>query len=241
MDFKKNDVVELTITGLTAEGSGVGRADGFAVFVPAAAVGDRLLVKIVKAAKNYGFGKIEKILEPSPDRIEADCDVFLRCGGCCYRHISYEAELTAKWNRVRDAIERIAGIKDAVIRPILGAETPERYRNKAQYPVGRDASGKHVLGFYALHSHRIAACSDCLLQPVEFQAAAEVFLEWLESSGEDIYDESSGKGRVRHLYLRKAETTGEIMFFRPLRHKKIITGFRPITMTFFKSKRSSRI
>lgn len=211
MSFKKNDLAEITITGLTAEGSGVGRADGFAVFVPAAAVGDKLLVKLVKVAKNYGFGRIEKILEPSPDRIEADCGVYSRCGGCCYRHISYEAELAGKENRVRDAVERIAGLKDAVIRPILGADSPDRYRNKAQYPVGRDASGKPVLGFYAPHSHRIAACTGCLLQPAEFQIAAEVFLEWLESSGEDIYDESTGKGRVRHLYLRKALATGEVM------------------------------
>ena len=116
MQLKKNDSIELEITGYTAEGSGVGRYENIAVFVPLAAVGDRLRVKILKTAKTYAFGKLEQILSPSPDRVRQDCRQFAKCGGCVYRHIDYAAELRAKEQRVRDAVERIGGFRDLPIR-----------------------------------------------------------------------------------------------------------------------------
>lgn len=211
MEFKKNDFITLNITGYTSEGNGVGNAGGCAVFVPGAARGDSLRVRIVKTEKNYAFGRLEEILSPSPERIPVDCPVFRQCGGCAFRHLSYQEELRAKEERVRAAVERIGGFSGLTVRPILGAEHPDRYRNKAQFPIGRDADGKISLGFFANRSHRIIPCRDCLLQPEVFTRAADTFLRWAELSGDEPYDETTGKGRLRHLYLRQAASSGEVM------------------------------
>ena len=223
---KKNDSIELSITGYTAEGSGVGRffpeentgensapdkEGGIAVFVPGAAKGDRLRVRIVKTAKTYAFGRLEEILISSQDRVEPGCPVSTQCGGCVFRHISYEAELKAKEERVREAAVRIGGIDGALVGPILGAPSSERYRNKAQFPIGEDRDGNLILGFYAHHSHRIVPCEDCLLQPEVFRRAMECLKTWRKRSRASVYDENTGKGLLRHLYLRRGEKTGEVM------------------------------
>ena len=158
LELKKNQIIPLEITGYTAEGSGVGKYHGIAVFVPLAAVGDKLKVQILKVARSFAYGKIEKVLTPSADRIQPDCQQFSRCGGCVYRHISYAAELRAKQQRVEDALERIGGLRFAVLKPIVGAQQPDRYRNKAQLPIGAGVDGRVRLGFYATHSHRIIDC-----------------------------------------------------------------------------------
>ena len=211
MELQKNQTVKLEITGYTAEGSGVGHSNGIAVFVPLAAAGDVLECKILKTAKTYAFGRIEKISVPSPDRIEQDCRPFRTCGGCVFRHIRYEAELKAKQQRVQDAMERIAGFRFAVLKPIVGAEHPDRYRNKALIPIGAGPGGEVALGFYASRTHRIVECGECLLQPEVFGKAAAAFREWQRTARESVYDESTGKGRLRHLFLRFAEATGETM------------------------------
>lgn len=211
MELKKNDIVDLEITGYTAEGSGVGRYKEIAVFVPLAAMGDKLRVKILKTAKTYAFGKIDKIVSGSKDRVPMDCPQFAQCGGCVYRHIGYSGELRAKQQRVQDAIERIGGFHEVVMNPIVGAQDPDHYRNKAQLPIGRAPDGGISMGFFASHSHRIIHCDECLLQPPAFTAAMNAFQEWAVQSGEDVYDEQTGKGRLRHLYLRQAGATGEIM------------------------------
>lgn len=211
MELTKNQVVPLEITGYTAEGSGVGRYRGIAVFVPLAAAGDRLEVRILKVAKTFAYGKIEKIIAASKDRVPPDCPQFPQCGGCVYRHISYEAELRAKQRKVQDALERIAGLHFAVLKPIVGARQPDRYRNKAQFPIGPGQKGEIRLGFYAARSHRIIDCGECLLQPKEFAATVKAFQEWERRTRDDVYDEAAGRGRLRHLFLRKAEATGEIM------------------------------
>lgn len=209
--IKKNDRIELEITGYTAEGSGVGRWQGMAVFVPMTAVGDRLETRVLKVAKTHAFGKIEQILQPSPERVAPDCAYFSQCGGCVYRHLSYDAELRAKQQRVKDAVTRIGGFPDLPVREILGAEQSDGYRNKAQLPIGRGPDGEIILGFYANHSHRIVSCDQCRLQPPAFAAAMDAFREWARLSGDEPYDEQTGKGRLRHLYLRQADATGEVM------------------------------
>ena len=211
MELTKNQIIPLEITGYTAEGSGVGHYHGIAVFVPLAAAGDRLEVKILKVAKTYAYGKMEKIVSASKDRVKEDCPQFARCGGCVFRHISYEAELRAKQQRVQDALERIAGLHFTALRPIVGAQKPDRYRNKAQLPVGEGPDGRVKLGFYAAHSHRIIDCEECLLQPEEFAAAVRAFRDWEAETRDSVYDESTGRGRLRHLFLRRAEATGEVM------------------------------
>ena len=136
---------------------------------------------------------------------------FSQCGGCVFRHIQYEAELRIKEQRVRDAISRIGGIEGLTIHPILGAPQVDHYRNKAQFPIGRARDGGLLLGFYAHHSHRIVACDTCALQPAVFYQAVQVFRQWEQEYPQEVYDESTGKGRLRHFYLRYAQATGEMM------------------------------
>lgn len=211
MELKKNDIVELEFTGMSAEGAGVGKYEGLAVFVPLAAPGDKALVRIVKRAKNYAFGRLEQLVVPSPNRIEPDCPHFAQCGGCCYRHIRYEAELRVKTERVRDALARVGGFPDLPLRPILGADSRNGYRNKALLPLGTDQRGALTMGFYAVNSHRIVDCASCRLQPEEFNAAMKAFRAWAAQYGDPVYDEASHTGRMRRLYLRRGERSGEVM------------------------------
>lgn len=209
--LKKNDIIELNITSATADGRGVGKtADGIAVFVPHSAVGDFLRVKILKVKKTYVFGKIEVIISPSADRIEPDCECFSRCGGCVWRHINYSAELAIKNQKVTDAITRIGGI-NTVIKPIISCEQANRYRNKAQFPIGRNKDGNLLIGFYAFHSHRIINCSDCPLQPKIFSEVIKVTRKFIEQTNASVYNEQTGKGKLRHLYIRIGEVTNELM------------------------------
>ena len=212
MTLKKNDIVNLTITSATAEGSGVGRTDdGIAVFVQGSAIGDELKVRILKVKKTYAFGKIEEILVPSKARITPDCENFMKCGGCTWRHISYEEECKIKQQRVEDAVTRIGGLNNVVFKPIISSDNITRYRNKAQYPVGLDRDGNVVTGFYSFHSHRIINCTDCILQPEIFARVIEITKDFIAKTNTEIYDETTGKGRLRHIYIRIGEVSGELM------------------------------
>ena len=206
--LNKNDRIPLEITGLTTEGSGVGRHEGMAVFVPFSAPGDQLEVHIVKVLKHLAYGKIARIITPSPLRREAPCPHFGRCGGCSLQHLSYEGEMEIKTGWVRENLRRIGGID----LPVGSISSPAslRYRNKAQFPVGQDADGLFC-GFYSGRSHRIVPCEDCLLQPEEFAPIVRAVLDFAGEHGIPAYSEETGKGLLRHIYLRRAETTGEIM------------------------------
>lgn len=193
---------------MTAEGSGIGKIDGLAVFVPGTAIGDSVTAHIIKAKKNYAIGKVLKINKPSRDRTENDCPAFPACGGCAYRHISYGAELRIKRKRVADAIERIGGIDVGTQKILRGKDSA--YRNKAQYPV-RILNGKVETGFFAERTHRLIPCADCRLQPEENGEILALIKKWILLNPVTIYDEESGKGLIRHLYIRKAFATGEIM------------------------------
>lgn len=211
LEFRKNDIVPLQITGYTVQGSGVGHYKGAAVFVSGAAKGDDLLVRILKTEKTYAYGKIEALITPSQDRTAPDCPQFAQCGGCAFRHISYRAECDAKEQQVRDAVQRIAGLHPALVEPIVPAKNPLRYRNKAQFPLGLNREGKLTVGFYAPHSHRLVPCEDCLLQPPGFERAIRAVKQWHEQAGDSVYDERTGKGLLRHLYLREAMSAGSVM------------------------------
>lgn len=203
--MRKNEIYELEITATGTDGSGIGRVENMVVFVPGAAEGDTLRVRILKVLKNRAYGKIEQMLTASPWRQVPDCPVSDKCGGCVFRHISYEAEKQIKTRRVADAIHRIGKI-DLEPQSILAQAQRTRYRNKAQYPVG--AGG---IGFYALHSHRIVDCNDCALQPHEFTQIVDVFRRWMAQYGVPAYDETESRGVLRHIYIRKAFATGQIM------------------------------
>lgn len=209
MPLQKNQKIELEIVGTSAEGFGVGRFEGQCVFVPGAAQGDFLSVHIVKVTKKLAYGKIENIIRPSLGRREIDCAVFHQCGGCVYRHIEYAKECEIKHRRVVDALERIGHIFTPV-EPIVGCENPNEYRNKAQYPVQCEGDAVKV-GFYAAHSHRIINCTACSLQPSIFNDIIAVCREWMIQEKISCYDELSGKGLLRHIYLRLAQATDEIM------------------------------
>lgn len=221
MSLKKNDIIKLNINSISSEGSGVGKTEeGITVFVPDSAIGDRLDVRIVKVQKTYAFGKVEEIITPSPDRITPTCFVGNKCGGCVYCHISYDAELKAKEQRVKDAIERIAKL-NIPINPIISTGEVSRYRNKAMIPVGLDNQGKIIMGFYSKHSHRIVECSDCSLQPECFLKASEILKAFLQSHKISIYNEATHKGLFRHLYLRIGEKTDELMITLVINGKEL--------------------
>ena len=205
----KNDEFKLNITGYTSEGGGVGKFDGQAIFVENVAVGDEILCHVIKAKKTYAIGKAVKILKSSKHRIEPECESFKSCGGCSVSHISYEEELRLKAQKVKDAFERIGGLSPE-FKPIIPSPQTTRYRNKAQYPVKRE-NGILNIGFYAKKSHRVIDGGDCLLQPVEFTAIIEIFRKWINNNSITVYNEEIGKGLIRHIYLRKAFKTSEIM------------------------------
>ena len=222
MPLTKNQIIPLTITGTTALGSGVGRyiedaesaeGCGIAVFVPFTAPGDQIRCRILKVKSTYAYGRTEELVSPSPDRRQTDavddCPAFGRCGGCSWRHVAYEAELRYKWQRVTDALQRIGGI-GIEPEPVVGCAAPDRYRNKAQYPVQQ---GPHrlAIGFYAPHSHRIVEQRDCLLQPAIFRVILDIVAKWAKMAGMSAYDETTGEGLLRHIYIRQAQATGETM------------------------------
>ena len=208
--LKKNDIIRLTITGLTNEGNGVGKHEGMAVFVPFTAVGDVISCRIVKVQKSYCYGIIDELLAASDDRCESGCGIFGKCGGCCFRHMKYSAELEAKQQMVRDAFERIGGLHPE-FREILGADETERYRNKAQFPVAADENGRLYTGFYARRSHRAVRSDDCPLLPKVFCLICAEVLDYSERRGVTAYDELTGEGLLRHIYLRRGVHSGEIM------------------------------
>lgn len=211
MNLKKNEIYETTITGMTTEGSGVGRVYSTAVFITNTAIGDVIKTKIIKTSKNYAIGRIEEIISPSPDRTESDCKYFSQCGGCTYRHITYEAECQIKQQRVQDAVVRIGGFKNLKINPIVGGKSRNYYRNKAQLPVSKDSKGNMTMGFYAYHSHRIVDSNSCNLQPEEFTEISKIVKNWAVKNKIQPYNEVTHTGLLRHLYIRIAEVTGEIM------------------------------
>ncbi len=211
--MNKNDIIRLEITDMTSDGSGVGKTDEGVVFVPDTAIGDVCDVKILKVKKNLSYGKIESIMKPSQDRVDPVCKVSTRCGGCVYRHMSYEAELKVKHKKVFDAVTRIGKVEGEKVKSIIGAfETQtDRYRNKAQIPVGIGKNGEVEMGFYSRHSHRIVNCDDCLLSPEIFTQISDTFKEFITKYPYLIYNEEKHSGKIRHLYLRIGEKTGEVM------------------------------
>ena len=211
MPLQKNQILTLHIERLSSDGSGVAHsADGEAVFVPGTAPGDEARVRIVKDCGRYAFGILDELLTPSPDRIPVDCPVAGPCGGCSLRHLDYAAELRAKQESVLDAFRRIGGLEVPVL-DILPSPEVDRYRNKVQFPVGVDKNGVPCIGFYAGRTHRIVPCPDCKLQPGVLNEIGNALCAFFAQQGIRPYDEQSGKGLVRHIFLRRGAHSGQIM------------------------------
>ena len=202
-ELVKNQIYDAEITGFSSDGGGVCRIEGRAVFVPRAIPGELWRVRIVKANRTAIWGRGEELLRPSPHRIEPRCPVYGKCGGCACMHMDYETELRFKRRRVDDALRRIGGL-DLRTEGILGAEDTEGYRNKAIYNF---APGP-VRGFYRARSHDVISTSRCLLQPECFDRAADALCAWMVENDIPAYDETSGKGLVRHLFLRSGAKEG---------------------------------
>lgn len=214
--YQKGDLLTVTIEDMDTDGQGIGKADGYTLFVKDALIGDVVKVKIMKAKKNYAFARLEEVLTPSSYRIEPKCEHHRRCGGCQLQCLSYDAQLAFKEKKVRNNLVRIGGFEetliDEIMQPIIGMEVPFYYRNKAQYPIGTDKrTGKPVAGFYARRTHDIIPNTDCALGVAENKEILERILAWMETCKVSAYDEETGKGLVRHVLIRKGFVSGELM------------------------------
>ena len=211
MPLQKNQILTLRIERLSSDGSGVAHSpDGETVFVPGAAPGDEADVRIVKDCKRYAFGILDHLRTPSPDRIPVDCAVAGPCGGCSLRHLDYTAELRAKQENVTDAFRRIGGL-DVPVLDICPSPEVDRYRNKVQFPVGLDKNGNPCIGFYAGRTHRIVPCPDCKLQPGVLNDIGNALCRFFAENGIQPYNEETGQGLVRHIFLRRGAHSGQIM------------------------------
>jgi len=211
-DVMKNEEYIIEISDINQEGQGIGRVNGFAVFVDGALIGEKVRTRITEVKKNYAVGKLLEIRAASPARIKPFCPVYSSCGGCSLQHMDYGAQLKFKTNMVRETLKRIGKIRNAdqLVRETLGMKCPMRYRNKVQYPLGI-SGGKVVMGFFAKRSHNIVDIRDCGIQHDAANKVRDIFKRFIERYGISVYDEINHTGLVRHLMVRVGFKTGEIM------------------------------
>ena len=225
MEFKKNDMVTVTIEDIGNDGEGIGKAEGYTLFVKDAVIGDVVEARITKCKKNYGYARVEKVVTPSPFRVEPKCPFHRQCGGCQIQAMSYERQLIYKQDKIRNDLLRIGGFTaeqiDAVMEPIVGMDEPWHYRNKAQYPVGYDREGNLITGFYAGRTHDIIANTDCALGVTENKLILEAVLSYMRENQVSAYRENTGEGLVRHVLIRTGFCSGEIMVCLVINGKKL--------------------
>ena len=213
--YSKNDIVTVKIEDIGTEGEGIGKLEGFTLFVKDAVMGDVVEARLVKVKKNYAYARLEKVLTPSLLRVESVCPYHKQCGGCQIQVMSYEAQLQFKENKVKNNLVRIGGFDqlfiESVMEPVVGMEQPWHYRNKAQFPVGTDKDGRIITGFYAGRTHSIIANTDCALGVEENEPILQKVLAYMQNEKVSAYDETTGQGLVRHVLIRKGFTSGEIM------------------------------
>ena len=221
MEFRKNDILTIEIKDCSVDGEGIGKTDGFTVFVKDAVIGDTVRTKLIKVKKSYGYGRLLEIVSPSPDRVEPVCPIARQCGGCQLQALSYEEQLRFKEKKVRGHLERIGGFQDIPMEPIIGSDHPFHYRNKAQFPVGRRKDGRIITGFYAGRTHSIVETRDCALGIPENKEVLDRVIRHMESCQIPPYDEVTGKGLVRHILIRYGFATKELMVCLILNGKKL--------------------
>ena len=220
-NFKKNDLVTLEITDLGSSGEGIGKVDGYTLFVKDALIGDVIEAKIIKTKKNSCYGRLMTILTPSPARVEARCPQARACGGCQIQPLDYAKQLEYKENKVKELLDRVGKVSDYVMEPIIGMEDPWYYRNKAQFPVGTSKEGEIVTGFYAGRTHSIVPVQECFIQhPLNEQLMA-IVRQWMNEFNVTAYDETKQTGLVRHIFTRIGKYTGEVMVCLVINGKKI--------------------
>ena len=224
MAYEKNDMVTVTIEDVGMEGEGIGKIDGFPLFIKDAVVGDTVEAKIIKSKKNYAYARVEKVVTPSPFRVEPPCKSHRQCGGCQIQALSYDRQLAFKQDKVRNNLLRIGGFSEAevdrVMEPVVGMENPLRYRNKAQYPFGTDRQGNPITGFYAGRTHSIIPNTECYLGREENREILQVILDYMKEYHVNAYDEETGKGLIRHALIRTGFYTREIMVCLVINYKE---------------------
>ena len=221
MEFKKNDVVTVKIEDMGQNGEGIGKVEGFTLFVKDAIIGDVVEVKLMKIKKNYGYARLMKIVTPSPNRVEPKCPVYKQCGGCQIQALDYQEQLKFKEQKIRGNLERIGGFKDIPMEPIIGMEAPFYYRNKAQFPVGTDKNGEIITGFYAGRTHEIIPNTRCYLGAEVNEKILECVLDFMKRYHITAYDEAKAIGLVRHVLIRVGFTSGEIMVSLVINGRKL--------------------
>lgn len=209
--MKKNDLITLKIEDLSSDGLGVGRSEGMAFFVKDTVIGDVVEASVMKLKKTYGYARLVRLITPSPDRVEPPCPVARQCGGCQLQAMNYPAQLRFKEAKVRNNLTRIGKFENPPMEPIIGMSDPYRYRNKAQFPIGRDKEGRLIAGFYAGRTHAIIECEDCLLGVEMNREILKIVLAHMEKYHITAYDEQTGLGLVRHVMTRAGFATGQIM------------------------------
>ena len=221
---KTNDDVTLSIDALNSEGAGVGRVEGFAVFVPGALPGETVTAHVLKVGGGYAVAKCTEVLSASKQRVAPRCPVYARCGGCALQHLAYPAQLAAKRTFVYDALKRLGGIDDPKVLDTLGMPAPWRCRNKGSFPFGMDG-GEVVFGFFAGRSHRIVPCADCAIQDERIVDVMRRVSVWANDNAVPAYDEAAHKGSLRHVSAR-VTAAGEVMAVvvtnGPLKHKEAL-------------------
>ena len=211
MEITKGQEFSLEIDDMGTDGEGIGHKEGYTLFVKDALVGDIVRVKVIKAKKKFGYGRLLEVIKPSPWRVEPACDCARQCGGCQIQHCSYEKQLAWKEKKVRDCLQRIGGFEEIPMEPIMGMDEPYHYRNKAQYPVGYDKEGNPVAGFYAGRTHSIIPNTDCAIQHPCNHMILETILAFMKQYDIPAYEEKKHIGLVRHILTRVGKYTGEVM------------------------------
>ena len=218
VEKNKEYVVEIIDNGF--EGEGIAKINDFTIFVPNAIKGEKVKILIVKVLKSYGYGKIIDLLEKSIDRVESDCNTYKRCGGCSLRHIKYEKTLEMKQNAVQSLVDKF--LKNKIeVQKTLGMENPYYYRNKAQYPVGKNSEGKAQIGVFANRTHEIIPIQECYIQNKKSQEVAKFVIEFINANNISVYNEKTRKGLVRHIVTKVGVKTNEIMCVLVINGKEI--------------------
>ena len=221
MSYQKNDVLTVKIEDMGHDGEGIGKCEGYTLFVKDTVIGDLAEVKVIKAKKNYGYARLMRLIEPSVHRVEPVCPVARPCGGCQLQMLDYAEQLRFKEKKIAGNLQRIGGMTEIPMEPIVGMENPFRYRNKAQFPIGQDRNGKLITGFYAGRTHQIMENRNCYLGVEQNEEILNRILAWMEENGVPAYNEETGKGLVRHVLIRFGFMTKEIMVCLVVNGKKL--------------------
>lgn len=229
--IEKGQIYEMNIEDISTEGQGIGRIEGMAVFVDGTVIGDVVKAELTKLKKNYAFGRLTEILEPSVHRVTPSCGCAEDCGGCTLQAMSYESQLAWKQKMVADKLIRIGGIEEPLVHETIGMDNPQRYRNKAQFPVGdAGGTGRAAVGFYKAKSHQVVNCDQCLIQSEPAEKLAKVLREYMRTDHVTAYDEKTGKGLIRHLVVKTAFGTGEVMAILVINGKGLPNGEKLVYM-----------